>query len=92
MPEPEFVHVSSDAINAFHPEIGAGLLGDKSHSTIFDTSKITALVPEFGTTITFDEGARRIAAYYDAHPDEQLIDAERDALFDRLVAYARAAG
>ncbi|SFS08929.1 Nucleoside-diphosphate-sugar epimerase [Microbacterium sp. cf046] len=90
--DPEFVHVASDAIAAFAPDLGPGLLGDKSHSVVFDVSKVTALVPEFRTTITFDEGARRIVAHYDAHPAEQKIDEHTDGLFDRIVAYARSAG
>lgn len=90
--DPEFVHVSSDAIAAFAPDLGPGLLGDKAHSVVFDASKVTALVPEFRTTITFDEGARRIVRHYDAHPGEQKVDAELDAVFDRIAAYARAAG
>jgi nucleoside-diphosphate-sugar epimerase len=90
--EPDLVHVASETIAAFEPELGPGLLGDKAHSVVFDTSKITALVPEFRPTITFDEGARRIIEYYDAHPDAQRADAGLDALFDRIVAHARAAG
>ena len=86
------MHVSSDAIAAFAPDLGPGLLGDKSHSSVFDTSKVTALVPEFRTTITFDEGARRIVAHYDAHTGDRTIDEYRDGLFDRLAAYARSAG
>lgn len=90
--DPDFVHVASETIAAFSPEIGPGLLGDKAHSVLFDNSKVTALVPEFRTTITFDEGARRILAYYDAHPEEQQNDVDRDALFDRIAAHARSAG
>jgi nucleoside-diphosphate-sugar epimerase len=90
--EPDFVHVASDTIAAFAPDLGPTLIGDKAHSMVFDASKVTGLVPEFRTTITFDEGARRILAHYDAHPDEQRVDAERDALFDRIVAHARSAG
>ena len=91
--DPDFVHVASETIAAFAPEIGPTLLGDKAHSVVFDTSKVTALVPEFRTTITFDEGARRILAHYDAHPEEQRTDADRDdALFDRIAAHARSAG
>lgn len=89
---PEFVHVASDTIAAFAPELGPTLVGDKAHSMLFDNSKVTALVPAFATTITFDEGARRILAHYDAHPDEQGVDVGRDALFDRIVAHARSAG
>ncbi|MCC2030721.1 SDR family oxidoreductase [Microbacterium allomyrinae] len=90
--EPDLVHVASDTIAAFAPDLGPTLIGDKAHSMVFDTSKVTALVPDFRTTITFDEGARRIIAYYDAHPGEQRIDEGRDAVFDRIAAHARSAG
>ena len=83
---PDFVHVASDAIAAFAPDLGPGLLGDKAHSVVFDASKVTALVPEFRTTITFDEGARRIIAHYDAHPAEQKVDGALDSAFDRIAA------
>lgn len=59
---------------------------------VFDCAKVTALVPEFRTTITFDEGARRILAHYDAHPEDQRVDPARDAVFDRIASHARAAG
>jgi len=90
--EPDIVHVASDTIAAFAPALGPTLIGDKAHSMLFDDSKVTALVPEFRTTITFDEGARRILAYYDAHAEEQRVDAELDAVFDRIAAHARSAG
>lgn len=90
--EPQFVHATSDAIAAFDPDLGPGLLGDKAHSTVFDTTKITQLVSEFRTTVTFDEGARRIIEWYEAHPDAQRSDPGLDATFDRLVAHARSAG
>ncbi|MFE7844387.1 SDR family oxidoreductase [Microbacterium sp. NPDC057407] len=89
---PEFVHVASETIAAFEPELGPGLLGDKAHSMVFDNTKVTTLVPEFRTTITFDEGARRIVAHHDAHPELQQVDENLDAVFDRIAAHARAAG
>ncbi|MDQ0644645.1 SDR family oxidoreductase [Microbacterium murale] len=89
---PELVHVASDTIAALAPEIGPTLLGDKAHSIVFDNSKVQALVPEFATTITFDEGARRILTHYDSHPEAQIVDSDRDAQFDRLATYATAAG
>ncbi|WP_194411135.1 SDR family oxidoreductase [Microbacterium cremeum] len=89
---PDLVHVASETIAAFEPGLGPGLLGDKAHSMVFDNAKVTTLVPEFRTTITFDEGARRILAYYDGHPDAQRADADLDAVFDRIAAHARAAG
>lgn len=89
-PDAELVHVSSESIAAFVPDLRDGLLGDKSHSTVFDTAKVTGLVPDFRTTITFDEGARRIVEWYDS--EVRVADPHLDASFDRLVAYARSAG
>ena len=87
--EPELVHVASDTIAAVNPSWGPGLIGDKSHSMVFDNSKVKALVPDFRTTVTFDEGAREILDWYDAHPERQVVDADADAAFDRILALPR---
>jgi nucleoside-diphosphate-sugar epimerase len=87
--EPELVHVASETIARVLPDVGPGLLGDKAHSMVFDCAKLRALVPEFGTTITYDQGAAEQVAWYDAHPEAQQVDAELDAGFDRLVEHAR---
>ncbi|GAB3228221.1 SDR family oxidoreductase [Glycomyces halotolerans] len=88
--EPELVHVASDAILASDPDWGAGLIGDKSNTMLFDNAKIKSLVPEFGRSTTpFKEGAREIIAWYDAHPEYQVVDDKLDSLMDRLAeAYA----
>ncbi|MCD0446841.1 SDR family oxidoreductase [Glycomyces sp. A-F 0318] len=83
--DPELVHVPSDAIAAADANWGAGLLGDKAHSMVFDNAKVKALVPEFGRSTTpYKLGAREVLAWYDAHPEHQVADAETDALMDRL--------
>lgn len=89
---PEFVHVTSDAIARIAPDLGPTLLGDKAHSMLFDAAKVTRLAPDFRTTVTFDEGARRIMAFYDAHPERQVVDHELDAAFDAMADYAGRAG
>jgi nucleoside-diphosphate-sugar epimerase len=86
---PKIVHVTSDAIAAADPEMGAGHLGDRSHSVIFDNSKVKSLVPGFVATTTFAAGAREIVDWYDAHPAEKVVDPKLNELFDRLVAAAR---
>lgn len=89
VPDPEFVHVASETIAAVHPQWGPGLLGDKAHSMVFDNSKVKALVPEFRTTMTFDEGARRIIDFHDAHPESHRVDSVAEAAFERLLALPR---
>ena len=84
--EPRLVHVPSDAIAAEDADWGAGLLGDKAHSLIFDNSKVRRLVPDYVASIPFVQGAREIVDWYDADPARQEVDAEMNATQDRLVA------
>lgn len=85
----DLVHVPSDVIAAADPEWGAGLLGDKAHSMIFDNRKIRRIVPDFRCTIPFHQGAREIMAWYDADPARQRVDEGMDATMDALVARFR---
>jgi len=91
--EPKMVHVPSDTIARYDPDWGDSLLGDKTHSMIFDNSKIKRAVPGFAATIPYAAGARETLAWFDADPARQVVDTKTDALMDRLVeAQARAAG
>ena len=84
--EPTIVHVPSDAIAAADPEWGAGLLGDKAHSVIFDNSKVRSVVPGWRAVVPFEQGAREIADWYLARPAWQVVDERADALMDKLAA------
>ncbi len=88
--EPKIVHVPSDLIAAFDPEVGAGLLGDKAYSVIFDNSKIRQVVPDYAAAIPFSQGAREIVAWHDADPARQVVDERANQLIDRLIAAAEA--
>ncbi len=88
---PQLVHVPSRLIGAFDPEWGAGLVGDKMHSVIFDNTKIKRLVPDFEATIPYARGAEEVIAWYDADPVRQQVDEAFNALLDRILeAYRRA--
>jgi nucleoside-diphosphate-sugar epimerase len=80
------VHIPSELIAAFDEEWGAGLLGDKAHSMIFDNTKIKRLVPDFVASIPFCRGAEEIIAWHDSHPESQKVDAALDQLMDRMIA------
>jgi nucleoside-diphosphate-sugar epimerase len=86
--EPRIVHVTSDAITRELPELGAGLLGDKAHSVLFDNTRVKSLVPGWVATTPFSEGAREIVDWYLANPARQTVDAGLDDAFDRLAEYA----
>ncbi|WP_142059034.1 SDR family oxidoreductase [Pseudarthrobacter sp. B4EP4b] len=89
VPEPELVHVASETIAVHSEELGPNLLGDRSHSVIFDNTKIKSLVPDYCATIPFADGAREIVDWYDHNPDLQVVDQKFMDLSDRLTGWAR---
>ncbi len=84
--EPHLVHIPSECIDAFDPEWGADLLGDKAHSMIFDNTKIKRVVPGFSATIPFSQGAKEILEWHAADSARQVVDAKLDRLLDHLIA------
>ena len=88
---PHIVHVPSDLINAYDPIWGAGLLGDKAHSLIFDNTKIRRLVPDFAATIPFARGAEEIMAWYDANPARRMVDEKFNRIIDRILSACESA-
>jgi nucleoside-diphosphate-sugar epimerase len=80
------VHVPSDVIAAADPQWGAGLLGDKSHSMVFDKLEGACTGPDYRASIPFEQGARDVVAWHDADTSRQRVDSRLDALMDRLVA------
>ena len=83
--EARLVHVPSDAIAAADPEWGAGLLGDKAHSMVFDNAKLRSVVPDYLATVPFEQGAREIVAWYDEDASRQRVDPRFNTVMDRLV-------
>jgi nucleoside-diphosphate-sugar epimerase len=82
--EPRILHVPSDVIAQADPEWGAGLIGDKAHSMVFDNSKIRSVVPGWRAVIPFEHGAREIASWYLADPARQVTDERLDTVMDEL--------
>ena len=83
--EARIVHVPSEAIAAADPDWGAGLLGDKAHSMVFDTTKLRRVVPGYVAGIPFEQGAREIVSWYDEDTARQQMDRRLDAVMDKLV-------
>ncbi|MEJ2759552.1 MAG: hypothetical protein P8046_13810, partial [Anaerolineales bacterium] len=90
--EPNLVHVTSETIAKFDPDWGAGLLGDKSHSVIFDNTKIKRLVPGFLAEIPFHQGAREIVQWYRETEADHQVDGNFNQLLDRIIAAQRELG
>lgn len=85
-PAPRLVHIASDFITACHPDTTGTLLGDKSHSALFDNTKIKRFVPDFVATTRFRDGIARTLRWFDADPRRQTIDAAVEARYEHLIA------
>lgn len=81
--EPKIVHIPSEVIQRYDPDWGASLMGDKSHSMIFDNTKIKQVVPDFEAVIPFRQGAREIVSYY--LEDEERLKARIDPELNRTI-------
>lgn len=76
-----FVHVPTDGMCGADPEALGSLWGDKSHSSVFDNSKLRQLVPGFRARVPFAEGIRQTVAWFDADPARQQVDEAANSLW-----------
>ncbi|MDP9034364.1 MAG: SDR family oxidoreductase [Myxococcota bacterium] len=83
---PKLVHVPSELIAAFDPAWGAGLLGDKAHSMIFDNTKLRRLVPDFRPAVRYSRGAEQQIAWYEAEASRRVVDEALSERMDRIIA------
>ncbi|MEI8095309.1 MAG: NAD-dependent epimerase/dehydratase family protein [Spirochaetales bacterium] len=84
--EAKIVHVPSDLVALEDPAWADGLLGDKSHSMMFDNSKIRRLVPDFTCPIPFSQGVREVMAWYQEDKKRQVVNADFTAKYERILA------
>jgi len=85
----QLVHISSDTIAAAYPDWGAGLLGDKMHTIVFDNAKIKRYVPAYHAAVSWAEGIARSIAWHDADPVRQQLNPETNRRMDDLIARYR---
>ncbi len=79
------VHIDSNFIANLYPNFVGELLGDKSHSVIFDNTKIKTFVPEFVATIPFSVGIKRTLAWYEADPARMIVNPDTNKMMDDLI-------
>jgi nucleoside-diphosphate-sugar epimerase len=88
--EAKIVHVPSEYICDFadkynFPSVRGTLLGDKSHSALFDNSKIKRFVPGFIATILFSVGIKETLKWFEADPSRMVVKEETNRFLDGLI-------
>ena len=87
---PRLAYVPAKVIAEVDPDWGASLLGDKTHSKVFDNSKIKRLAKGYKAAIPFAKGAAEQIAWHDADAARRAVDAELNATMDRVLLRAAA--
>ena len=72
--------MSTDFLVECQADFEGGLIGDNANTVVFDNSKIKRLVPDYVSTVRFDQGVRMSIDYILAHPELQITDEEFDLL------------
>ncbi|GIG54381.1 NAD-dependent epimerase/dehydratase family protein [Demequina activiva] len=90
--EEQTVHVPTETLIRFDREAFEGpLKGDKMNAAIFDTAKLRAAVPDFGTRHWFRDSIHESVAWFEADEARRGIDHDANALWDRVAdQYTRA--
>ena len=85
--EAKIVHVPSEFYPLAAPEWGWSelMLGDLSHSAIFDTSKIRRYVPQFEPKHTLHRAVHEMIAWRAAHPKQSAVEDSVEDVLNRLV-------
>lgn len=85
--EPRIVHIPSEHIMLGAPDWfwSELILGDLSHSAIFDNSKVRRYVPDFAPRRTFHAAAADLVRWRAEHAGQCRPAAGVDAIMDRLV-------
>jgi nucleoside-diphosphate-sugar epimerase len=87
--EPKIVHLTSKVIADYadikgFPSIRGNLFGDKTHSAIFDNSKIKKFVPNFKATIPFSKGIHDTLKWYEQDKKRMAINESTNVFMDGL--------
>jgi nucleoside-diphosphate-sugar epimerase len=81
------LHLPAELLPVVAPDWSwsGGIIGDLSHSAVFDNTKIKRFVPSYRPSITWSEGARRLRDWRSGHAAHARPDATTDAVLARLV-------
>jgi nucleoside-diphosphate-sugar epimerase len=83
--QPDLIHISPEFIKRFDERTGAGLLGEKAFSTVFDNAKIKHAVPGFQATVSFAEGMRRCIEWFESEERRKTVSEAKNEIMDRII-------
>ncbi len=83
--KPHIVHIPSDLIIKYMPEMEGPLLGDKSWSAIFDNLKIKTISQSYTSHVGYEDVIHDVIAYYQNHKELHKMDEAYEKAYDQLI-------
>ena len=87
---PNVIKAPTDLICEVAPQLTGTLKGDKAHPGVFDNSKVKRFAPDFRCRTPFRVGVRESVAWLRAHPEQQNLNPQVDAICDAVANALRA--
>ncbi|MCF7923662.1 MAG: NAD-dependent dehydratase, partial [Candidatus Izimaplasma sp.] len=79
------IHIPSEYILRFFPEVKGELYGDKKDSAVFDNSKIKSIAPNYKSETEYYAIVEIIVKHYLENAELQNIDTEFNQKYDKLI-------
>jgi len=79
------IHIPTDIIIKYLPELEGPLLGDKTWSAIFDNIKIQSISQNYQSSIGYEDVVHKVVEYYQKHPEKQMISHEFEKIYDQII-------
>ena len=83
--EPKITFVPTQTLVRYNPEWTGPLLGDRSWTSLFDTSKIERVSGSVRQPVSLDDGFQRVKLKFEERMKSFMPDPELHALTDRIV-------
>ena len=92
--KPQLVHIPSDWLVGYAqkhngPDLQGTLLGDKSHSAVFDNSKIKRFVPGYAAEVPFSRGIAETIKWFEADASRRIINEAHNRFLDEVIKVFR---
>jgi nucleoside-diphosphate-sugar epimerase len=79
------VFIPTETIVRSFEEFKGPLMGDMKDSVVFDNSKIESVSPNYRSKTDYRDVLKKVVAYYDKHPELQVLDVAFDQRYDELI-------
>lgn len=84
----DLVSLPAETMAEVDDRLGATVLHDKAHDTVFDLSKLRDRVPSFEPRVSLEDGLAACRRWYEANAEDVDLYPDQEKLLERLVARA----